>query len=100
MSGCLVLVVPNVMSIALWSPPLDPIGNTVRGLQFSRELVDLFNFHRFDNLRLSEKKLDPRRHQHEAKGLSNVTLLFAASSGDVTALKRSYCHTGICSIKY
>lgn len=35
-SGCIVLVVPNLMSIALWSPPLDEIGNTVRGLQFSK----------------------------------------------------------------
>ncbi len=55
-SGCMVLVVPNLMSIALWSPPLDGIGNSVRGLQFSRELVERFNFHRFDNLRHSEKK--------------------------------------------
>ncbi len=52
----MVLVVPNLMSIALWSPPLDGIGNSVRGLQFSRELVERFNFHRFDNLRHSEKK--------------------------------------------
>lgn len=36
MSGNIVLVVPNLMSIALWSPPLDEIGNTVRGIQFSK----------------------------------------------------------------
>ena len=34
-SGCMIIVVPNVMSIALWSPPLDEIGNTCRGLQCS-----------------------------------------------------------------
>lgn len=34
-SGALVLVIPNCMAIALWSPPLDEKGNTVRGLQFS-----------------------------------------------------------------
>ena len=29
-SGALVLVVPNVMGIGIWSPPLDALGNTVR----------------------------------------------------------------------
>ena len=28
-SGALVLVVPNVMGIGIWSPPLDPLGNSV-----------------------------------------------------------------------
>ena len=76
------------MAIALWSPPLDEIGNTVRGLQFSKQLINLFNFHRFDNLRYSEAKLDPRKHLREAQGLSTVSLLFCATSGDVAALKR------------
>ena len=29
-SGALVLVVPNVMGIGIWSPALDALGNTVR----------------------------------------------------------------------
>ncbi len=32
-SGVLMLVVPNVMGVALWSPPLDQLGNSVRGVQ-------------------------------------------------------------------
>ena len=28
------LVVPNVMGIFMWSPPLDHYGNSVRGIQF------------------------------------------------------------------
>ncbi|VDK27820.1 unnamed protein product [Gongylonema pulchrum] len=31
-SGCMIMVVPNVMSICLYSPPLDALGNTVRGV--------------------------------------------------------------------
>jgi len=90
-SGSILLVVPNVMCIALYSPPLDSIGNSVRGQQFCKELVDLFNFHRFDNLRHSDKKkLDPRRESFEVQGLTVVTLLFAAVAGDVTALHRHY----------
>ena len=43
-SGALVLVVPNVMGICFWSPPLDEMGNTVRGVQFCEEFVKLYNF--------------------------------------------------------
>ena len=88
-SGALVLVVPNVMGIGIWSPALDALGNSVgfllcmcstlpydiyltatsrsliqytilfqvRGVQFSKELVKLFNFHRFDNLVTKQLKV-------------------------------------------
>jgi len=89
-SGAIILVVPNLMCVSLFSPPLDDIGNSVRGLQFCNELVDLFNFHRFGNMKHMEKKLDPRRAVFEVRGLTVVTLLFAAVAGDVTALHRHY----------
>jgi glutaminase len=44
-SGALMLVVPNVMGICFWSPPLDEMGNTVRGVQFCEEFVKIYNFH-------------------------------------------------------
>ena len=90
MSGALILVIPNVMGIGLWSPPLDEKGNSVRGIQFCELLVDKFNFHRFDNLLHSEKKSDPRRNIYEQKGTKVVSLLFAAQCGDTTALKRMH----------
>lgn len=33
-SGAVLLVVPNVMGIMCWSPPVDKIGNSVRGIHF------------------------------------------------------------------
>lgn len=108
-SGGMLVVIPNVMGIFVWSPPLDPLGNTCRGVQFcevcervvfsqfhfsnyyffvSQELVQIFNFHRYDNLKHATNKKDPRRHRYETKGLSIVNLLFSAASGDVTALRR------------
>ncbi|WP_300542588.1 glutaminase A [Maricaulis sp.] len=46
-SGGLMIVVPGVAGFALWSPRLDRQGNSVRGVEFSRRLVEDYPFHIF-----------------------------------------------------
>ena len=36
------MILPNVGSIAMWSPPLDHYGNSVRGVGFTRNLLRRF----------------------------------------------------------
>ena len=45
-SGVILVVIPGVMGICLWSPPLDEFGNSVRGNAFCKELVNKYHFHR------------------------------------------------------
>uniref|UniRef100_A0A8C1QYR1 glutaminase n=1 Tax=Cyprinus carpio TaxID=7962 RepID=A0A8C1QYR1_CYPCA len=66
-AGGILLVVPNVMGIMCWSPPLDKLGNSVRGIQFCTVCECSF-------LSFQVKSV--------------INLLFAAYTGDLSALRR------------
>ncbi|KAI8438629.1 hypothetical protein MSG28_011061 [Choristoneura fumiferana] len=54
------------------------------------ELIERFNFHKYDNIRYASHKKDPRRYKFETTGLSIVNLLFSSASGDISALRRHH----------
>lgn len=39
-AGAVLLVVPNVMGMMCWSPPLDRLGNSVRGIHFCQVICN------------------------------------------------------------
>ncbi|MBK8260725.1 MAG: glutaminase A [Nannocystis sp.] len=86
--GALMIVVPNVMGICTWSPRLDKMGNSGRGIDFCKRLVEAFNFHNYDTLTGHTSKKDPRISRVQAKAESVNELIWAASKGDVGAIQR------------
>lgn len=61
-SGAIMLAIPGVGGITVWSPLLDELGNSVRGVEFCKRLVSRFRFHTFDNmLGQGDNRIDPRR---------------------------------------
>jgi len=87
--GGIILVVPNVMGICIWSPRLDNYGNSARGIEFCLEFGKLFNFHSYDNLvNLTSGKKDPRINDQLEETVSTETLLHLVSKGEIRAVKR------------
>jgi glutaminase len=49
-SGCIMVIIPNVMGLAIYSPRVDKRGNSARGIEFCRKLTNKFNLSIFDEL--------------------------------------------------
>ncbi|KJH44037.1 ankyrin repeat protein [Dictyocaulus viviparus] len=90
-SGVLIVVIPNQMGIALFSPPLDKTGNSNRGVKFCKKLIEKFSFHNYDSLLHADSlKLDPRCRVGNRDTELVVSLLFAAKNDDIEAIRRMY----------
>lgn len=87
-SGILMLVVPNVMGLAVWSPLINHSGNSVKGLEVCKQLIARYNFHNYDSLVQSSKKIDPRRSAQDKDQHEAHALIWAASIGDLHKIKQ------------
>lgn len=88
-SGVVLTVVPGVMGVCTWSPRLDAQGNSVRGIDFCRRLVDRYNFHVYDGIGSGARtKIDPRLEQESERRTLLIDMCWAASEGDCEGLQR------------
>ena len=89
-SGAVMLVIPGLMGICVWSPRLDEHGNSVRGIEFCRKLAAAYNVHVFDSLHAGRgraDKRDPRRKKNQTQIEGVVALTWAASQGDLDEVR-------------
>lgn len=87
-SGAMMLVVPGVCGIAIWSPRLDELGNSVRGVAFSKRLVETFSFHTYASMLGDPRLVDPTTTDVERRAAEESTLCAAAARGDLSELRR------------
>ena len=72
--GALMIVIPGVCGFCTWSPRLDDIGNSVRGVHFCKLIAKHFSFHSFAPL-LDEKK-EKNGNDNVVKSRSNTPSQF------------------------
>ena len=90
-SGCIYAIIPDFGCISVFSPLLDDIGNSVKGIQFFKQLIEKYQFHIFDSLssdNINNKKINPRLIKSDHNRELTLKLLFAVSEGDISELKR------------
>ena len=83
-------MIPGFGCISTYAPPLDGIGNSVRGVEFFKRLVQKFTFHSFDVVIGPEQRdrIDPTKNNKAVDRLGKINALYAAAEGDLTELQR------------
>jgi len=85
-SGIIIGIIPNVMGIAVFSPKLDDIGNSSRGIEFFKKLTAKYPFHVYDNV-LNSKKKSVINYEVTNEETNLYTLLSAAGNGDLKTIQ-------------
>jgi len=88
-AGCVIAVVPNLMGICVWAPPLDAQGNSAKGVDFFTRLNQRYALHIFDDAVSGvSKKRNPRVRMPADVTLHHITeMCYAAANGDLTLLR-------------
>ncbi|XP_045483431.1 putative glutaminase 2 isoform X2 [Harmonia axyridis] len=93
-SGAMVIAIPDVMGIGLWSPKLCRLGNSIRGIQFCKELVKQYPYHQYDNQRIFPDHADRRKviSESDKNIMTTFEILSAAAGGHLHTLKKFYLY--------
>jgi glutaminase len=87
--GGILVVVPGVMGICTFSPRLDRIGNSLRGLRFYERLLEQYALHMLELPSIvGDRKLDITISHLRSRHQAIQEIVSAASLGDVDAIKQ------------
>mgnify|MGYP003572629382 FL=1 len=88
--GAVILVVPRLMGICIWSPRLDPIGNSVRGVDMAKRLAQTYRLHVYDGVAERSDRIDPRVPAARLRAHQTSQALRAANIGDLRTLQHLF----------
>jgi len=86
--GAVILSVPSLMGVCIWSPRLDDIGNSVRGIEIATKLVERYTLHLYDRVSAVGDRIDPRVPLIRSEAVLSNRAVWAASTGDVWTLRQ------------
>lgn len=87
-AGALLVVIPGVMGICTWSPRLDKIGNSCRGIEFCRRLCQKYSVHCNNILRDNDltKRNFGELYDGWSKDICGMKLIQAVKENDKNAV--------------
>jgi glutaminase len=86
--GAVILSVPSLMGVCIWSPRLDNIGNSVRGIEIATKLIERYTLHLYDRVSAVGDRIDPRVPLIRSEAVLRNRAVWAASTGDVWTLRQ------------
>jgi len=87
-----IYAVTEIGGFCIYSPALDEIGNSVRGVAFFTKLVASFPFHRYEAIPPELNNVGPRRRKVLSSREHLQVGLYAAAEGDLAEVQRVFCH--------
>ena len=85
--GCVYMVIPNIGGFSIWSPRLDAVGNSERGVHAATELVKhlaVHNFEVFSGLSVTKMEISVPKYETVLAAASKI--FSAATYGDTSEL--------------
>jgi len=87
--GAIMLVIPKIGGITIFSPKLDRLRNSVRGVEFCDQLTDIYRFHKYDSV-LTGSKIDPTMEKSSTSTERDIQNILASANGDLVYLQRAF----------
>ena len=79
------IIVPGLMGIATYAPPLDKYGNSAKGVQFATEISDRYGLHFFQIGQGTKGNLRERKSDYD---INSINLNKYCATGDLDDIKR------------